>query len=331
MRSVLYGLLVDSDIDLHQDRPAPDEGDETGRPRRPRITIRRGPPPAVQSPLSGRPVARLALADRDLYTAVQVESGYLLRFHGTCDVEIDAGLRRVTVRAVQHVDEDTVGVLVAGTVLSFLLTMRGEAVLHASAVDVDGAAVAFVGRSGMGKSTTATLLCAAGGRLITDDVLRLELASARPRCHLGATSLRLRKCADDLAALFAADPARRVTGDGRIALGMTPSRRELCPLEVIVIPAPRHGTTSRGLELVRLDERRAALALLQFPRIIGWEDPGVLDRQLQEAVTIAQAVPVYVASLPWGPPFSPSLAPELAAALGLRVRERSAVETVRPA
>ena len=68
--------------------------------------------------------------------------------------------------------------LVGGTLLAFVLTMRGEAVLHASAVQVGDAALAFVGASGMGKSTMATLLCADGARLVTDDVLRLDTTSS---------------------------------------------------------------------------------------------------------------------------------------------------------
>ena len=59
------------------------------------------------------------------------------------------------------------------------------------------------------------------------------------------------------------------------------------------------------------------LALLQFPRIVGWEDPDVLDRQLQELGVIVEQVPVYVARLPWGPPFSPSLATDILGGLGL--------------
>ena len=70
-----------------------------------------------------------------------------------------------------------VAILVTGLLVAYLLILDGQCVLHASAVEVDGAAVAFLGRSGIGKSTMATLCCAAGARLVTDDVLRLDTTS----------------------------------------------------------------------------------------------------------------------------------------------------------
>src|SRR5699024_9204396 len=186
------------------------------------------------------------------------------------------------------------------------------------AVQVGEQALAFVGSSGMGKSTMATLLCASGARLITDDALRLDLVSSPPRCHLGGTALRLRKAAGDLSALFSAAPAQRLTGDGRDALTMTPAEADLMPLAGIVIPMPQHGSDLPRPVVTRLDPKQAVLALLQFPRIVSWEDAAVLDRQLQEIGRIVEDVPVHAAALPWGPPFSPTLAEDLLEALQLQ-------------
>lgn len=310
-RCRLYGLVVDSEIDLHQDRPASGPAD---------VTVRRGepmPPPRVRP--GGRTLLHYQPGEQPLFTATEQTDGYVLRFYRTADFVVDRTLSHVVVHAVEGADPDTLGVLVSGTLLSFLLALRGAAVLHASAVEVDGAAVAFVGSSGMGKSTMATLLCAAGGRLVTDDVLRLELDAPRPRCHLGATALRLRKSAGELATLFTTTPAHRVTGDGRDALATTPSGSELLPLAALVVPLPQHDGGLARPELVRLEPKQALLTLLQFPRIVGWEDARVLDRQLQELGTLVEAVPVYVARLPWGPPFSPTLARDVLAGLGLAV------------
>ena len=307
-RTVLYGLVVDSEIPLHTGRVATGPAD---------VTISVGAPrPATLEPPPGRRLLHLE-TDRALFTATATSNGYRLRFYRTCDFAITADLRTVTIHADAGADPDTIGVLITGTLLSFLLALREEPVLHGSAVQVGGSAVAFVGSSGMGKSTMATLCCAAGAQLITDDVLRLDLDAGRPRCHLGGTSLRLRKAATDLSALFGAAPVRRVTGDGRDALTMTPSVQDLLPLAALVIPAPQHESALPRPELVHLEPKQALLALLQFPRIVGWEDPDVLDRQLQELGVIVEQVPVYVARLPWGPPFSPSLAGDLMADVGL--------------
>lgn len=60
-----------------------------------------------------------------------------------------------------------------GPVLGFVLHKRGVTALHASAVEIDGRAVAFAADAGMGKSTTAAAFARAGHRVLTDDVCAL--------------------------------------------------------------------------------------------------------------------------------------------------------------
>ncbi len=123
------------------------------------------------------------------------------------------------------------GVLVGGTVLSYLLMLRAETVLHASAVDVGGRAVGFVGSSGMGKTTLATLMCRDGGLLVTDDVLRLrrgpdgnDLCRSAPRsCACGrqqpASPTSSRRAV-----------SHRATADDRRALSVPAATEEGVPL-----------------------------------------------------------------------------------------------------
>ena len=60
-----------------------------------------------------------------------------------------------------------------GTILALILGLQGEHPLRASAVAVDGRAIAIAGASGSGKSTLAAKLCIAGASFVTDDLLRL--------------------------------------------------------------------------------------------------------------------------------------------------------------
>ncbi|HEY0729444.1 MAG TPA: hypothetical protein VGD38_15295, partial [Pyrinomonadaceae bacterium] len=57
--------------------------------------------------------------------------------------------------------EDTATYLL-GPVMGFVLLLRGLVSLHASAIVVDGAAIALVGPAGAGKSTTAAAFSARG-------------------------------------------------------------------------------------------------------------------------------------------------------------------------
>jgi len=60
-----------------------------------------------------------------------------------------------------------------GPVLGWVLRLRGVTCLHASAVAIGGAAAAFVGWAGAGKSTTAATLARRGHAVITDDIVAL--------------------------------------------------------------------------------------------------------------------------------------------------------------
>jgi hypothetical protein len=61
-----------------------------------------------------------------------------------------------------------------GPVLSYWLERRGIPTLHASAVAVDGQAVAFISHHGGGKSGLAAGMMRAGYPLLTDDILPVE-------------------------------------------------------------------------------------------------------------------------------------------------------------
>jgi hypothetical protein len=61
-----------------------------------------------------------------------------------------------------------------GPVMSYWLERLGLPTLHASAVAVDGQAVAFVSRQGGGKSGLAAAMIAAGASLLADDLVVVE-------------------------------------------------------------------------------------------------------------------------------------------------------------
>jgi hypothetical protein len=268
------------------------------------------------------PDGRLLLhlqTNKQFYSAVATDGGYLLRFYGSCDITFDPELTRATVRPVHAADLDVISVLVTGTALAFVLSARGLPVLHASAVQVDQGAVAFVGGSGMGKSTVATLLCARGARLITDDMLSLDLRSSPPACRLGATELRLRKAAQELSEQFEAAPGRRRTGDARDALATPVAEEDHLPLLAIVVPLPDRSGEDALTELRLLPRRDALLLLSRFPRLLGWQDKEMIRRHFDQLGGIVAEVPVYLASLPWGPPFPTEMVDGMLRGIGLTV------------
>ena len=65
-------------------------------------------------------------------------------------------------------------VYLLGPILGFMLRLRGINCLHASAIEVDGQILAFMGPPGAGKSTTAAAFAKRGYPVLTDDITALE-------------------------------------------------------------------------------------------------------------------------------------------------------------
>jgi len=84
-----------------------------------------------------------------------------------------------------------------GPVIAFVLRLRGVICLHASAVIVDGRAIALFGLAGAGKSTTAAAFALRGFSVLSDDVAvladlgnRFLIQPGYPRINLWPDSVR---------------------------------------------------------------------------------------------------------------------------------------------
>ncbi|MGH7569375.1 MAG: hypothetical protein ACREL9_10485, partial [Gemmatimonadales bacterium] len=180
----LHGLRVRSEIPL----PTPAAGPAGAPP--PDLDVGWGDGPMRPAPPAGDVLARFAPRDGCGYTHVATESGYTLHYAGTCEFRLDPARRVARAHLAPGVAPELASILLTGNVLAVVLALEGACVLHASAVAVNGGALALVGGVGMGKSTLAALLCAAGATLVTDDLLRVALD--RVRAFPGPPELRLR-------------------------------------------------------------------------------------------------------------------------------------------
>ncbi len=128
-----------------------------------------------QAAVKGTVFHRWALANGDDWlTFYRVENGYLLRFPNLADFEVSKDGHSVRGWAVPGASAAAFQHLLLNQVQPLALSRQGKLVLHASAVDVDGHGLAFVGASGRGKSTLAASFATGGSRFLTDDGLHLE-------------------------------------------------------------------------------------------------------------------------------------------------------------
>jgi hypothetical protein len=100
--------------------------------------------------------------------------GYLLRFPGFAEYEVSEDGACVDCYRSEDLPDAAAEHLYLNQVLPLVLARRGMLVFHASAVEVEGVAVAFAAASGRGKSTMAAGFAVDRHRFLTDDSLVLE-------------------------------------------------------------------------------------------------------------------------------------------------------------
>jgi hypothetical protein len=121
------------------------------------------------------PTHHWTLPDGQLWLSfARTDEAHWLRFPGLADYQVSLDGRRVVQCAAPGTDEVTLEHLFLNQVLPLAQSLQGELVFHASAVSVDAGAVAFLGRSGRGKSTLAASFASTGHAFLTDDGLQLE-------------------------------------------------------------------------------------------------------------------------------------------------------------
>lgn len=293
----LYGLCLATDLPLKA--PPADPA------RAPDLTILRGEDlSADYPPPSGEVWAAADFGNGVSVRLAKTNTGWSLLYPSTAEVSFTSDLRTGTIHGAPG-KADILPLLLGSSVPTWWLNLRGEPVLHASAVAMGDRAVAFMGASGMGKSTLATLLCARGAQLITDDALRLVREGDDFRCHYGPGELRLRPAAAALAGQFAPEQAD-FSADGRTTLRLAAQTGELPRLAAIFIPRPSREVKEPCVE--RLSLVQASFHLNGFTRVIGWQVDGPLRRQFEWFGELTRHVPVAKLTVPWGPPFAPELA-----------------------
>jgi hypothetical protein len=161
----------------------------------PVITIRRAPPEAG---CEWVPHAEGAEFTPDWSTIDHLRSAdgawYRIRYDYSghwADFSIRADGREVTVAAGEGEDDAEVANLIEGPILGRALRLAGAPCLHATALAVDGRAVALMGASGVGKSSLAWALVQQGCRLVTDDMVGLAAAPEGLMVQPGRARLRM--------------------------------------------------------------------------------------------------------------------------------------------
>ena len=121
--------------------------------------------------------------------------------------------REITIDPVAEVENDDLRRFLLGPVLAMLMHQRGFLVLHGSAFAMGDAAVAVIGDSGQGKSTTVAAMVRNGHTLLGDDIVAIDLRS-EPAVVPGYPEINLWNDSAGAIDGVAALPVLRMEGEG---------------------------------------------------------------------------------------------------------------------
>ena len=233
----------------------------------------------------------VALADGQTY----------VRWPGRAEFLISADGHSIAARPFRPNSREAFRTYLLGQALSFALIKQGFDPLHATVVSIDGAAVAFLGDSGYGKSSLAAAFVEAGHRLVTDDLLVVTEEGSEFSVHPGPPRIKLfPKIARRL--LGPQVRGRRIVS-GRpklvIPLDGCQACRTVVPLRAVYVIAPaRSGLGTRRVTIRHLTSRQACLELIRNAFNTAVIEPARLRSQFAMATIVAARVPVKRISYP---------------------------------
>ena len=219
-------------------------------------------------------------------------NGFRLSYDDTGDFDVDATGTQIDWYATSDASPEAVQLDVLGRVIPTAMHAAGALCLHGSAVALGDGAVAFLAPKRHGKSTLAHALVRAGARVVTDDVVALDL-QPEPRMRPGVPQLRLMR--DAARHLGGGDDAPAGAG-GKVVIepGSRSLARASLPVAALYLLRPtRPDMATEGAERTPLAGVAAAMALLPQARLaplLGKSEASVL---LDRAVRLAAVVPVY--------------------------------------
>jgi len=259
------------------------------------------------STMAARPQSKLATTPFHYYTfdddTVWTEfyrsgDGYLLRFPDLADFEVSADGKEVVAYPAVEDDDATVEHLYINQMVPLALSRQGRPTFHASVVTVPGGVVAFLGQSGMGKSTLAASFALNGSSFLSDDALLIEETENGCEVRPSHPSIRLwEDSVDELVdtqnprsiPISYSDKARLLAGDA-----LSHCTDQLPLLAAYLIESDEASDIAIHT-LAGLDRH---MAWVQNSFLLDIEDPDLLKQHFEWTHRIASAVPTFALDYP---------------------------------
>ena len=224
------------------------------------------------------------------FTDAEGTASYLLRFPGLAEFAITGTV--VLCHPQPDCGEDSLRHLLLDQVMPRLWAHLGHLVVHASAVQLqDDRVIAFLGKSGWGKSTLAAAMQSRGCRLLSDDSIWLRAVDGRVTLVPGYTGLRLNEDSIttlDLQQLGWAS-ACHYSDKRRLALLPEQPDRPLLLDALYVLAEP--GAACGALSISPAADADLVTSLIRHSFLLDVRDAGSAKDQLHQATAVVRAAP----------------------------------------
>jgi hypothetical protein len=270
--------------------------------------------PSTEASLRLRKVARIEAAGAKIRPAIQwslpngnpllvstkTENGYLLQFEKLADFFIDQSGTEVLYCVPCGVPANSVRHLLLDNVIAFVLSLRGHAVLHSSAIVTPFGACAFAATTGVGKSTLAASFQHEGYMTLTDDCLLLDAEGSTvygipsyPGVRLREDSLSLLGMQHQATLSVAHYNSKRRLAPGQFATGRNRLRAIYC-----LQRSSGDEMRTREPHLETVSGRESLLMVLRYMFCLDPHEPAMLVRQFKMLEQILSQVRILRLTIP---------------------------------
>jgi hypothetical protein len=243
----------------------------------------------------------LPLDPNDWLQHAVLENGELyVRWAEWFDFLVSTSGRRVLCRNLSKVALEIFEAYLTNFAVSAALVQLGEEPLHSTVVEISGRAIGLLGTSGGGKSTLASYLIDRGGKLLTDDMLRVTIEGSEVLAHPGPYRLKLFEDAANRYLRNTVSPARWNPLGRKLIyeLGNPKTARSARRLSALYkLDAPK-SRTDWGVTLEQLTGLELFKTISGSTMNSRLHTPARLARQFRFAEQMARMLPVYRLTYP---------------------------------
>ena len=230
----------------------------------------------------------------------KIEAGYLLRFPAYADFVVSEEGSSISGFRRGNTPEATIRHLLLNQVIPIVLSQLGKLVLHASACVTPQGVMAFMGTTGMGKSTLAASFGLRGLAVLTDDCLLVEKQDDQARCVPSYSGIRL--WPESVAALFDAEPELQAlahyTDKKRFVFSQDAAGGSLLLKAVYVLAYPDQSQPETGVSITPLLSSDALLQAVRHTFQMDVTDRTRLTDAFRRYEWLTQVVPFFKLSYP---------------------------------